>query len=133
MKAMHKEELIEKIIKSSSLVSKNEKEELLEYWNNKKLYIKKGIFYLGSDKKTYSDMIFELNDEIVNLQRENKQLSQEVDIWNKKYNEEFDKSKSLITNWNILKGFIDALWLDDNGIVTKIKDKIELIERGDNK
>lgn len=80
MKAMYKEELIEKIIKSSNLVSRKEKEELLEYWNNKKLYIEKSVFYLGSDKKTYSNMIFELNDEIANLQRENKQLN---DNWNK--------------------------------------------------
>lgn len=109
MKAMYKEELIEKIIKSSNLVSKNEKEELLEYWNNKKLYIKKGVFYLGSDKKTYTDMIFELNDEIANLQRENKQL---------------------ISKLEYIKEFIDTLWLDNKGIVTNIKDKIELIEQG---
>ena len=31
----------------------------------------------------------------------------------------------------MLKEFIDTLWLDDKGIVTKIKDKIELIEQGD--
>jgi hypothetical protein len=36
----------------------------------------------------------------------------------------------LESNWNILKEFIDTLWLDNKGIVTKIKDKIELIEQG---
>lgn len=41
---------------------------------------------------------------------------------------------NLEDNWNILKEFIDTLWLDNKGIVTKIKDKIELIEKGsDNK
>lgn len=37
---------------------------------------------------------------------------------------------NLEDNWNILKEFIDTLWLDNKGIVTKIKDKIELIEQG---
>ena len=50
------------------------------------------------------------NDCIENLQQENKKLKD---------------------NWNMLKEFIDTLWLDDKGIVTKIKDKIELIEQGD--
>lgn len=126
MKAMYKEELIEKIIKSSNLVSRKEKEELLEYWNNKKLYIEKGVFYLGSDKKTYSNMIFELNDEIANLQRESKQLK---------------------NNWNILKEFIkksleaidtiqkligNAIENYTPRILTykQIKDKMQEIEQG---
>lgn len=37
---------------------------------------------------------------------------------------------NLEDNWNILKEFIDTLWLDNKGIVTNIKDKIELIEQG---
>lgn len=49
----------------------------------------------------------ELIDYIKSLQQENKQLKD---------------------NWNMLKEFINTLWLDDKGIVTKIKDKIELIE-----
>ncbi len=126
MKAMYKEELIEKIIKSSNLVSRKEKEELLEYWNNKKLYIEKGVFYLGSDKKTYSNMIFELNDEIANLQQESKQLK---------------------NNWNILKEFIkksleaidtiqkligNAIENYTPRILTyeQIKDKMQEIEQG---
>lgn len=44
-----------------------------------------------------------------------------------------EENKQLINNWNILKEFINKLWLDNKGIVTKIKDKIELIERGENK
>lgn len=44
------------------------------------------------------------------------------------------ENKQLKDNWNILKEFIDTLWLDNKGIVTNIKDKIELIEQGsDNK
>lgn len=40
------------------------------------------------------------------------------------------ENKQLKDNWNILKEFIDTLWLDNKGIVTKIKDKMELIEQG---
>lgn len=40
------------------------------------------------------------------------------------------ENKQLKDNWNILKEFIDTLWLDNKGIVTNIKDKIELIEQG---
>ena len=40
------------------------------------------------------------------------------------------ENKQLKNNWNMLKEFIDTLWLDDKGIITKIKDKIELIEQG---
>lgn len=43
------------------------------------------------------------------------------------------ENKQLKDNWNILKEFIDTLWLDNKGIVTKIKDKIELIEQGSDK
>lgn len=41
-----------------------------------------------------------------------------------------EENQKLKDNWNILKEFIDTLWLDNKGIVTKIKDKIELIEQG---
>lgn len=40
------------------------------------------------------------------------------------------ENKQLKDNWNILKEFIDTLWLDNKGIVTNIKDKIKLIEQG---
>ena len=67
------------------------------------------------------------NDCIENLQQESKQLKEKLNCdlqWAFKYDKQLD-------NWNILKEFIDTLWLDDKGIVTKIKDKIELIEQGD--
>ena len=31
----------------------------------------------------------------------------------------------------LTQDFIDTLWLDNKGIVTKIKDKIKFIEQGD--
>ena len=39
------------------------KQELLKYYQKKKLYMKNGVFSLEGDKKTYEDMIFELQDE----------------------------------------------------------------------
>ena len=35
------------------------------------------------------------NDCIENLQQENEQLSKEIDVWNKKYNDMFDENKQL--------------------------------------
>lgn len=68
----------------------------------KERFMKNGVFSLEYDKETLRDMV-------LTLQEKNKQLK---------------------GNWNILKEFIDTLWLDNKGIVTKIKDKIELIEQG---
>ena len=48
----------------------------------------------------------------------------------KKVKELQQENKQLKDNWNILKEYIDTLWLDNKGIITKIKDKIELIEQG---
>ena len=45
--------------------------------------------------------------------------------------EQSQKISDLEDNWDILKNFIDTLWLDNKGIVTKIKDKIKFIEQGD--
>lgn len=66
-------------------------------------YISKDLF-----PKTYNRTMID-DDYIKQLEKENKQLKD---------------------NWNILKEFIDTLWLDNKGIVTNIKDKIELIEQG---
>ncbi len=46
------------------------------------------------------------NDCIENLQQENEQLSKEIDVWNKKYNDMFDENKQLKDNWNKLKEYI---------------------------
>lgn len=68
----------------------------------KERFMKNGVFSLEYDKETLRDMVLELREE----------------------------NQKLKDNWNILKEFIDTLWLDNKGIVTKIKDKIELIEQG---
>lgn len=49
------------------------------------------------------------NDCIENLQQENEQLSKEIDVWNKKYNDMFDENKQLkdlidtILNFSLFK------------------------------
>lgn len=63
MTAREKEALIENAIKKSNTISEECKQELLKYYQKKKLYMKNGVFSLEGDKKTYEDMIFELQDE----------------------------------------------------------------------
>ena len=78
------------------------------------------------------------NDCIENLQEENKQLKERIEYLERSNNrredtiiEQRQEISDLEDNWNKLKEFIDTLWLDDKRIVTKIKNKIELIEQGD--
>ena len=71
MKARTKEKLIENIIELSNSVSENVKQDLLDYWKVKQLYMKNGVFCLENDTKTTNDMIFE-------LQEDNKQLEEQV-------------------------------------------------------
>ncbi len=72
MKARTKEKLIENIIELSNSVSENVKQDLLDYWKAKQLYMKNGVFCLENDTKTTNDMIFE-------LQEDNKQLEEQVE------------------------------------------------------
>lgn len=73
------------------------------------------------------------------LQQENEQLSREKDIWNKKYNEVFNKNKQLKDNWNKLKDFIVKeyyMYLPLEASVRSITiliDKMQELERNDNK
>lgn len=46
--------------------------------------------------------------EVKNLQQENIQLSKEIDMWNKKYNDMFDENKQLKDNWNKIKEYIGS-------------------------
>lgn len=85
------------------------------------------------------------NDCIEKLQQENKQLREIIKENTILVKDEYgdyqecninplgmkQKYEKQVDNWNKLKEFIDTLWLDNKGIVTKIKDKIELIEQGD--
>lgn len=75
---------------------------------------------------------------IKKLQQENKQLQERIKYLERSNNrredtifEQSQKISDLEDNWDILKNFIDTLWLDNKGIVTKIKNKIKFIEQGD--
>lgn len=54
---------------------------------------------------------------IVELRKDKYQLQQE--------------NKQLKENWNLLKEYINNQWLDDKGIITRLKDRIDLIEKVD--
>ena len=70
------------------------------------------------------------------LQQENEQLSREIDIWNKKYNEVFDKNKQLNNNWNKLKDYIVKeyyMYLPleaSTKPITILTDKMQELEQG---
>lgn len=51
MKARTKEKLIENIIELSNSVSENVKQDLLDYWKAKQLYMKNGVFCLENEQK----------------------------------------------------------------------------------
>lgn len=38
------------------------------------------------------------------------------------------ENKQLKDNWKFLKKYVDSLWLDDKGIVTRLRERINLIE-----
>ncbi len=88
---------------------------------------------LRLDEVDYSD-IKQLLDK---LQQKNQQLQERIEYLERSNNRRedtiFEQSQKIIDledNWDMLKDFIDTLWLDNKGIVTKIKDKIKFIEQG---
>lgn len=87
MTAREKEALIENAIKESNTISEECKQELLKYYQKKKLYMKNGVFSLEGDKKTYEDMIFELQDENQTLKDNWDKLKEYISI--KLYNTEY--------------------------------------------
>lgn len=93
-------------------------------------FMKNGVFSLEYDKETLKDMVLK-------LQEENKQLQERIEYLERSNNrreitvfEQSQKINDLEDNWDMLKNFIDTLWLDNEGVVTKIKDKIKFIEQG---
>lgn len=101
MKARSKEKLIENIIELSNSVSENVKQDLLDYWKTKQLYMKNGVFCLENDSKTTNDMIFE-------LQEENKQLEK---VWN--IIKEENKALLTLINWAVECDFGFDNFVDD--------------------
>lgn len=90
------------------------------------------IEFLQKDRKQWINQFTQTHNESVEIQKENKQLSREVDVWNKKYNDMFDENKQLKDNWNKLKSWADYMHtntLQQNNY-GRILDKMQEIERG---
>ena len=93
-------------------------DELIEYAIRTSKVIKEEI------KPKLIDYFYQKQERIEYLERSNNRREDTI----------FEQSQKIIDledNWDILKNFIDTLWLDNKGIVTKIKDKIKFIEQGD--
>ena len=109
MTAREKEALIENAIKESNTISEECKQELLKYYKKKKLYMKNGVFSLEGDKKTYEDMIFELQDE----------------------------NQTLKDNWDKLREHIKSEWscFDNESVEFEVSqdilDKMQKLEEGE--
>ena len=89
--------------------------------------------YIDENAKAKFEMLCHLEDFEVQyweLKQENKKLNGAIQTYDILLKANTEENKQLKDNWNILKEFIDTLWLDNKGIVTNIKDKIELIEQG---
>lgn len=93
-------------------------DELIEYAIRTSKVIKEEI------KHKLIDYFYQKQERIEYLERSNNRREDTIF-------EQSQKISDLEDNWDILKNFIDTLWLDNKGIVTKIKDKIKFIEQGD--
>ena len=92
-------------------------DELIEYTIRTSEAIKEEI------KPKLIDYFYKKQERIEYLERSNNRREDTIF-------EQSQKISDLEDNWDILKNFIDTLWLDNKGIVTKIKDKIKFIEQG---
>ena len=92
-------------------------DELIEYTIRTSEAIKEEI------KPKLIDYFYKKQERIEYLERSNNRREDTIFEQNQKISD-------LEDNWDILKNFIDTLWLDNKGIVTKIKDKIKFIEQG---
>ena len=92
-------------------------DELIEYTIRTSKVIKEEI------KPKLIDYFYQKQERIEYLERSNNRREDTIF-------EQSQKISDLEDNWDILKNFIDTLWLDNKEIVTKIKDKIKFIEQG---
>ena len=93
-------------------------DELIEYAIRTSKVIKEEI------KPKLIDYFYKKQERIEYLERSNNRREDTIF-------EQSQKISDLEDNWDMIKDFIDTLWLDNKGIVTKIKDKIKFIEQGD--
>ena len=123
MTAREKEALIENAIKESNTISEEYKKELLKYYQKKKLYMKNGVFSLEGDKKTYEDMIFELQDENQTLKDNWDKLKEYIrktklnefeKSYGKRYGKTFTQAEIIVCNM-ILDKMLELEGSDCNG------------------
>ena len=93
-------------------------DELIEYAIRTSKVIKEEI------KPKLIDYFYQKQERIEYLERSNNRREDTIF-------EQSQKISDLEDNCGMIKDFIDTLWLDNKGIVTKIKDKIKFIEQGD--
>ena len=93
---------------------------------------------MANDSEELKSYVASILCEIDEIQQKNQQLQERIEYLERSNNrredtifEQSQKISDLEDNWDILKNFIDTLWLGNKGIVTKIKDKIKFIEQGD--
>ena len=95
---------------------------------------------LKENAENNDKVVDKVNWENMLLKKENKQLKEDikdVDIWNKLYNEQFDKNRKLEDNWNKLKEYLHNQIPTDKTVLTKhikifeLLDKMQELERGD--
>lgn len=120
-----------------------DKEFMEKYILNNPFEFKQGIIShcREMDKIDVYNWVAEDELKIDKLQQENQQLKEDikdVDIWNKLYNEQFDRNRKLEDNWNKLKEYIKqepTLYFYNDKlpfevIMVKIITKMQEIEQG---
>ncbi len=96
-----------------------------EFINSKIKLSKKDIIedYYKTEEKLIKNIDIEHKN--YELQKENEQLSRDVDMWNKKYNDLFDK-------WTELRDWLEENWEESQDIwFVKIINKMREISEGD--
>lgn len=98
---------------------------------------------LKENAENNDKVVDKVNWENMLLKKENKQLKEDikdVDIWNKLYNEQFDKNRKLEDNWNKLKEWVNKhydYYMNNEDYVggrlcfTDMKDKMQELEGSD--
>ena len=125
MAAREKEALIENAIKESNTISEECKQELLKYYQKKKLYMKNGVFSLEGDKKTYEDMIFELQDENQTLKDNNKNMQEEmIRTWEKTISIINSIHYDELHHYKVMRDIMDILKDEDERFI-QTYDKLE--------
>ena len=101
------EEELEKERKFINKIKGDNKDEMKELLENIEILD-------NTDYILHSDKAKRLLDYITNLQEENERLAKDCDMWNRKYNEEFDKnSRAIENNYGLQEKYCHSALFDD--------------------